>query len=147
MSIRDWDTEESDDKWAAPKRILIVDDLKDGADSMKRLLEMIGHEVYTLYNGEEAIEQVGTIKPDVLLLDIGMPKRSGYDVCCYIRGQPWGKDMLIIAITGWGQAVDRRRTKQAGFDHHLVKPIDIEVLKSLINAQFIKRDTNDGVSF
>jgi PAS domain S-box-containing protein len=110
---------------SAPKhRILIVDDLRDSADSLARLMRLQGQEVQTAYDGEQAIQAAEAMRPDVVLLDIGMPKVNGYDVCRHIRQQPWGRGTLLIAITGWGQEEDRRRTEAAGFDHHLVKPVD-----------------------
>jgi len=108
----------------AKRRILIVDDLKDSADSLARLLELMGHDVHAAYSGEEAVIAAATFQPDLVLLDIGMPKVNGYDACRSIRSQPWGKRMLVIALTGWGQEEDRRRTEEAGFNAHMVKPVD-----------------------
>jgi CheY-like chemotaxis protein/two-component sensor histidine kinase len=118
----------------ARRRILIVDDLRDSADSLSRLMRLRGHETQTAYDGEEAIAMAQAMRPDAVLLDIGMPKMNGYDVCRQIRLQPWGKQILMIAVTGWGQEEDRRRTEEAGFDHHLVKPVDPAVLVRLLTA-------------
>jgi PAS domain S-box-containing protein len=115
-------------KW----RLLIVDDLKDSADSLALLLELLGHEVRTAYDGAAAIVAAESFLPDVVLLDLGMPKVNGYEVCRHIRNQPWGKGMFLIALTGWGQENDRRRTEAAGFDHHLVKPADSATLVKLL---------------
>lgn len=113
-------------------RLLIVDDLKDSADSLAMLLKMIGHEVHTAYDGEDAIIAAERFTPEVILLDIGMPKLNGYDACRRIRQQPWGKGMYLVALTGWGQEDDRRRTEAAGFDHHMVKPVDPSELMKLL---------------
>jgi PAS domain S-box-containing protein len=118
------------------RRLLIVDDLKDNADTLARLLQMMGHEVHTAYDGEDAILAAEKFQPQVVLLDIGMPKLNGYDVCRRIRKQPWGNAMHFIALTGWGQEDDRRRTEEAGFNHHLVKPVDSgELMKLLASLQ------------
>jgi CheY-like chemotaxis protein len=118
------------------RRLLIVDDLKDNADSLAVLMELKGHEVHTAYDGEEAIAAAQQFKPDVVLLDIGMPKMNGYEACRSLREQSWGKGMFLIAVTGWGQEDDFRRTEEAGFDHHMVKPVDpAELLKLLASPQ------------
>lgn len=114
------------------RRLLIVDDLKDGADGLAKVMELMGHEVRTAYSGEEAVIAAATFQPELVLLDIGMPKVNGYDACRAIREQPWGKQMFVIALTGWGQERDRRRTEEAGFDDHLVKPVDPDVLATLL---------------
>ena len=113
-------------------RLLIVDDLKDSADSLAALLKMIGHKVHTAYDGEDAVIAAETFRPDVVLLDIGMSRMNGYDACRRIREQPWGMGMYLIALTGWGQETDRHRSKQAGFDHHLVKPVDQDELMKVL---------------
>jgi PAS domain S-box-containing protein len=113
-------------------RLLIVDDLKDSADSLAMLLEMMGHEVHTAYDGEDAIIAAEKFKPEVVLLDIGMTKLDGYDACRRIREQPWGKRMCLVALTGWGQEDDRRRTEEVGFDAHMVKPVDPDELMKLL---------------
>jgi PAS domain S-box-containing protein len=114
------------------RRILIVDDNRDSADSLAMLLELTGHEVHTAYDGAEGVETAERVRPEVVLLDIGMPKLNGYDACRRIRDQACGKDTLLIAMTGWGQDEDRRRTEEAGFDAHLVKPVDPEALMKLL---------------
>jgi PAS domain S-box-containing protein len=122
----------------ATHRILIVDDNRDSADSLALLLEITGNKTYIAHDGVEAIEAVEKHRPEVVLLDIGLPKLSGHDVCRRIREQPWGKDIVVIALTGWGQEEDRRKSEEAGFDGHLVKPVDydelLELLSSLTNA-------------
>ena len=88
------------------------------------------------HDGREAIAKAGTVKPDVILLDIGLPVVDGYGVCRSIRSEPWGKDVLIIALTGWGQDEDRQRSKDAGFDAHMVKPVDpADLLKLLVELK------------
>jgi DNA-binding response OmpR family regulator len=96
------------------------------------LLQIMGNEVGTAYDGEQAVEAAEAIRPDVALLDIGMPKLNGYDTCRRMREQPWGKGMFLIALTGWGRAEDRRRADEAGFDLHMVKPVDPDVLVKLL---------------
>ncbi len=113
-------------------RILVVDDLKDSADSLAMLLRMSGHEVHTAYDGEKAIIAAEKFRPEVILLDIGMPKLNGYDACRRIREKPWGKDIFLIALTGWGQDDDRRRTEEAGFNSHMVKPVDSRDLMKVL---------------
>jgi CheY-like chemotaxis protein len=117
------------------RRIVIADDDQDTADSLKVLLELDGHEVYATQDGEGAIQLARTLKPDFLLLDIGMPKRNGYDVAQYIRSQPWGRELRLVAITGWGQPEDRSRAFKAGFDYHLTKPVALDVLGDVLNAK------------
>jgi PAS domain S-box-containing protein len=112
--------------------VLIVDDNQDSADSLAMLLKIAGYEVGTAYDGEQAVEAAGTLRPDVVLLDIGMPKLNGYDACWRIRQQPWGQGMFLIALTGWGQEEDRRRTEEAGFNQHMVKPVDPPALMTLL---------------
>ena len=92
--------------------------------SSRRTLQLKGHEVQTAYDGIEAVDVAARFKPDVVLLDIGLPRLSGYDVARRIRQLPGGKSMILIAITGWGQEEDRRQSQQSGFDMHLVKPVD-----------------------
>src|SRR5439155_19895312 len=99
--------------------------------SLAMLLREMGQEVYTAYDGEEAIAAAANFKPDIVLLDIGMPKLNGYDACRRIRELPGGKDMLLIALTGWGREDDRRKTEEAGFDYHMVKPVDLAALMNL----------------
>lgn len=113
-------------------RLLIADDLRDNADSTTLLLQLRGHEVRTAYDGEQALAVAAEFRPDVVLLDLGMPKLSGFEVCRRIRQQPWGRRMYLVAVTGWGQEDDRRRTAEAGFDRHLVKPVEPAELDELL---------------
>jgi PAS domain S-box-containing protein len=115
------------------RRILIVDDNRDGADSLARILKLLGNRVQTAYDGIDAIQTAEGFQPDVVLLDIGLPKMDGHKVCRYIREQPWGQNMTLIAVTGWGQDEDKRRSLEAGFNFHLVKPIDPSELDKLLD--------------
>jgi PAS domain S-box-containing protein len=115
-------------------RVLIADDLRDAADSLAVLLRLSGHDVETAYDGEEALAKAERVRPDVALLDIGMPKLNGYDVARRIRSAPWGEHMLLVALTGWGQATDRRRTAEAGFNQHMTKPVDLADLHKVLTA-------------
>jgi DNA-binding response OmpR family regulator len=117
---------------SALRRVLVVDDNADAADSLAMLLQVHGDEVRVAYDGEEALFAEQEFKPDVLLLDIGMPKLSGYDVARRVRDAR-GQEVLIVAITGWGQEEDRQRARDAGFDHHFTKPVDYAVLLDLID--------------
>jgi PAS domain S-box-containing protein len=113
-------------------RILVVDDNLDAVNSLAMLLRTIGNNVRTAHDGEEAVRAAGEFRPHVALLDIGMPKMNGYDAARAIRQQPWGHNVVLVAVTGWGQDEDKRRSKEAGFDHHLVKPVDpYAVMKQL----------------
>jgi signal transduction histidine kinase len=114
-------------------RILLADDNRDALDSLATLLQCDGHEVHTAGDGAEALEVAAQCKPDVVLLDIGMPKLDGYEVARRIRAEPWGKAAVLIALTGWGQDEDRRRSREVGFDSHLVKPLDPEALSTLLS--------------
>ena len=116
------------------RRFLIADDLKDSADSLAMMLKLLGHDVQTAYDGKAAVAAAESFRPDVAVLDLGMPKLNGYEACRQIRSQEWGKPICVIAVTGWGQDEDRRRTQAAGFDHHLVKPVEAGVLMSLIES-------------
>lgn len=116
-------------------RILVVDDNRDSADSLAMLLRLTGNEVHTAYDGVEGVEAAERVRPDVVLLDIGMPKLNGYDACRRIREEAWGKGLMLIALTGWGQDEDRRRTVEAGFDTHMVKPVDPTVLTKLLASR------------
>lgn len=115
-------------------RILVVDDNKDSALSLAMMLKIMGHNTWTAHDGIEAIEAVTRFRPDVALLDIGLPKVNGYDVCRRIRDQPWGAGIVLIALTGWGYEEDKRRSKEAGFNFHMVKPVDPAALEKLLSG-------------
>jgi CheY-like chemotaxis protein len=110
------------------RRILIADDVRENAETLARMLRAIGHEVHVAYDGAEALEVAERVRPEVALLDIAMPGVDGLEACRRIREQSWGKDMHLIAQTGMGQEEDRRRAEQAGFDRHMLKPVDCATL-------------------
>jgi CheY-like chemotaxis protein len=114
------------------RRILVVDDNHDSAASMAMMLELLGDEVRTANDGLEAVELAEQFSPQVILMDIGMPNLNGYEATQRIREQPWGRDMMIVALTGWGQDVDQARSKEAGCDGHLVKPVSLTDLTKLL---------------
>ena len=116
---------------AARLKILVVDDNRDAAASLSMLLQLLGHDVRVAYDGEHAVQVASDFRPQMALLDLGMPNVSGYDACRRIRDQPWGRAMTVIAVTGWGQEEDRRKSEAAGFDNHLVKPVSPETLERL----------------
>jgi CheY-like chemotaxis protein len=130
---------------AARLRILVVDDNQDAAESLGQLLEIVGHEVRAAHDGVSGLEAAASFRPDVALLDLGMPGINGYDVARRIRGYEWGKSMLLIALTGWGQEDDRRRTRDAGFDHHLVKPVDPDALHDLFARTATASSASDSL--
>jgi PAS domain S-box-containing protein len=113
-------------------RILVVDDSRDEAESLAMLLNLMGSDVRVAHDGPAALEAMSSYQPAVVLLDIGMPGMDGYEVARRARRQPGLKDVTLIALTGWGQEEDRRRCREAGFDHHLVKPVDLEALQALL---------------
>ncbi len=129
------DPDPAEVKRAAPARhwrILAVDDNRDAVDSLASMLQIAGHVTRTAYDGLEATEVAEVFRPEVVLLDIGLPKMNGYEVARHIRQQPWGKGMILIALTGWGQEDDKRRATASGFDHHLTKPVEPTALENLL---------------
>jgi CheY-like chemotaxis protein len=118
----------------SPLRVLVVDDNRDGAEMLAAVLEMDRHVVALTFDGPSAITTAETFQPDVILLDIGLPHMNGFDVCRHIRQTPWGKRMKLVALTGWGQDSDRARSAEAGFDAHLVKPVDHKALSQLLRS-------------
>jgi PAS domain S-box-containing protein len=117
---------------AAHLRILVADDNRDAADSCATLLELAGHTVHTAYTGQHAFDLAKQFRPQAILLDIGMPELDGYEVAQKIRAEDWGRGIMLVAVTGWGQEEDKRRALTAGFDRHLTKPIDPSELESLL---------------
>ena len=115
-------------------RVLVADDNVDAADSLAMLLEMLGFDARTASDGVEAVAVAEEYRPHVILLDLGMPRLDGYGACDQIRAQPWGKDIFVVALTGWSQEEHRRRTRKAGFDTHLVKPVDPIALQTLLET-------------
>jgi CheY-like chemotaxis protein len=122
------------------RRILIVDDNEDSAESLAMLLSITGNETHMAHDGIAAIEAIEKHRPEVVLLDIGLPKLNGHDVCRRVRQESWGKDIVLIALTGWGQDEDRRKSREAGFDGHLVKPVDYDALLTLLESMPSGRD-------
>jgi PAS domain S-box-containing protein len=116
------------------RRILVVEDHRDAADSLATLLRMMGHETYTAYDGLEGVRAAARHRPEVVLLDIGLPKLNGHEAARQIRQQPWGKGVILIALTGWGQEEDKRRAWEAGFDHHMTKPVEPTALEELLTV-------------
>ena len=114
------------------RRVLVVDDNADSADALALLLRLDGHLVETAHDGRRAVELAERFQPDAILLDLGMPGMNGYEVCEEIRSLPWGASVLMVAQTGWGQAQDRARTLEAGFDAHLTKPIDPDAVQEML---------------
>jgi CheY-like chemotaxis protein len=114
------------------QRVLVVDDNRDAVESLAILLEMMGYEVRTAGDGLEAVTETQAFSPDVVLLDIGLPVLNGYEAAERIRALDGGGSVVLVALTGWGQEEDRRRSREAGFDHHLVKPVDPDALEALL---------------
>jgi signal transduction histidine kinase/ActR/RegA family two-component response regulator/PAS domain-containing protein len=121
---------------AATGRILVADDNRDAAESLAMLLQLAGHEVFLAHSGAAALEVAGRERPDAAILDIGMPGLTGYQAATRIRAQHWGRGMLLLALTGWGQAADKALAAQSGFDHHMTKPVDPDEVERLV-AQFL----------
>lgn len=113
-------------------RILVVDDNPDSALSMAMMLSMMGHETRTAHDGEAAVASAEEFRPQVVLLDIGLPKLNGYEVAQRIRKEEWGASMFLVAITGWGQDEDRRRSEDVGMNLHLVKPVEPSALDRVL---------------
>ncbi len=113
-------------------RVLVVDDNRDAATTLAELLSLTGHQTQTAFDGLEAVQAAATFRPDAVLLDIGLPRLNGYEVCRRIRAESWGKAMVIVALTGWGQEEDRKKSREAGFNQHMVKPVDFDVLMKLL---------------
>jgi len=129
------------------RRILLADDNADAADSLATLLTFLGHEVRTVGDGVAAVELAATFRPDVILLDIGMPKLNGHDACRRIREEPWSEQAVFIALTGWGQDDVRQRSMEAGFDHHVVKPVNLATLMQLLAVQLVGERSGASVAF
>jgi CheY-like chemotaxis protein len=114
-------------------RILVVDDNHDSALSLAMMLSIMGHETRTAHDGESAVATAETFLPDVILLDIGLPKLNGYEVAQRIRESSWGQSMFLIAVTGWGQEEDRQRSSEVGLNVHMVKPVEPAALERLLS--------------
>ncbi len=116
----------------AAQRVLIIDDNRDSADSLRMLLQIWGFDAICANDGAEGLSAAQTFSPEIVLLDIGLPGTSGYEVAQQLRRLPQTEGSVLVAITGYGQDEDRRRASAAGFDHHLVKPVDPTVLEQLL---------------
>jgi CheY-like chemotaxis protein len=116
------------------RRVLVADDNEDAANTLASLLQLMGSEVRIAHDGNEALAAADLFRPEIVLLDIGMPGLTGHDVCRRIRAAEWGRSIVIAALTGWGQEADRRKSREAGFDHHLVKPVEVEALHRILSA-------------
>jgi CheY-like chemotaxis protein len=114
--------------------VVVIDDNQDVADSCATLLELSGHRVRTAYTARRGLELAEGLQPEVMLLDIGLPDMSGYELATTIRATPWGRETILVAVTGWGQEADRERAFRCGFDHHLTKPIATDALESLLQS-------------
>jgi signal transduction histidine kinase len=129
------------------RRILVADDNKDAADSLAMLLEIAGHEVRVVHDGHAALSIAQTFRPDVAILDIGMPQLNGYEVAKALRREPWGTNIYLMALTGWGQEGDRQLAVHAGFDRHLTKPVDPDNLESVLSGVVLNSPGDLGVKF
>jgi CheY-like chemotaxis protein len=120
---------------ARQHRVLIVDDNADAAETLRLLMKSLGGgEVRTASNGPDALEAAATLHPDVVLLDLSMPGMDGYELARRMRAESWGKRAFLVALTGWGQDQHRRRSHEAGFDRHMIKPADAEALRGVLNS-------------
>ena len=117
------------DSKAPPRRVLIVDDNEDAANSLAMILELGGHETASVYTAVDALQRAAAFRPDVVLLDIGLPGMDGYEVAQKIRELPGLRDIRLVAVTGYGRSDDRRRARDAGFDDHLTKPVEFALLE------------------
>jgi CheY-like chemotaxis protein len=122
------------DEAATKLRILVADDNPDSATSLSLLLSILGYDTRIANDGVEAFDTASEFRPDVALLDLGMPRLNGYDLARRLRAEPWGSRIALVAVTGWGDSEDRQRTQEAGFDHHLVKPVDPTALTRLLDT-------------
>jgi CheY-like chemotaxis protein len=113
-------------------RVLVIDDNEAGATTLRLLVDKLGHVARAVHNGQSGIEEIGTFKPHVVFLDIGMPGMDGYETCRRIRATPEGNSIYVVALTGWGQEEDRQRAEEAGFDQHVVKPIARATLQNIL---------------
>jgi PAS domain S-box-containing protein len=126
------------------RRYLVVDDNRDSAASMVMMLKLLGNDVRAAHDGVEAVEVADGFRPDVVLMDVGMPKLDGYQATRRIRERPWGQNILIIALTGWGQTDDRARSQEAGCDGHLVKPVSLPDLQKMIAELTLRQERSDS---
>jgi CheY-like chemotaxis protein len=125
-------------------KILVVDDNHDSALSLAMMLSIMGHDTRTAHDGESAVTTAESFLPEVVLLDIGLPKLNGYEVAQRIRQHPWGRSMFLIAVTGWGQEEDRQRSAEVGLNVHMVKPVEPAALEKLLAELAQKRPGSDA---
>jgi CheY-like chemotaxis protein len=123
-------------------KVLVADDNRDAAVSLGVLLELSDHEVLIAHDGEDALKIAREAMPDAMILDIGMPRLTGDQVARAVRSEPWGQRVFLVAVTGWGEPEDKERASAAGFDHHLTKPVDVDVMEKLL-ADFAARRKSD----
>jgi CheY-like chemotaxis protein len=116
-----------------PCKVLVADDNEDTLDSLAMLLSLDGHSVHTARDGQQTLERAEEHQPDVVLLDIGMPGMDGYEVARRIRAQPWGRRITLVALTGWSPDAHPTSSEEAGFDSHLVKPVDLQLLAAVLS--------------
>jgi len=128
----------------ARRRVLIVDDNRDAADTLAEVMEMLGYEVGTAYDGVEGVERAEAMRPDAAVLDLGMPRLDGFGACRALRQTDWGRGIVVLALSGWGQAADTQRAAEAGFDGHLVKPVSPDALMEKIEETLAKRAARPG---
>jgi CheY-like chemotaxis protein len=126
------------------RKVLVVDDNADALESLSRLVTVLGNDVCKARDGQEALDAAQEFQPDIVLMDLGMPNMNGYEAARRIRQQPGGRKLLLVATTGWGQEEDRRRTTEAGFDRHLVKPIEAAALRELLDEPFCQQVSGVG---
>ncbi len=123
---------QNDDAVQTNRRILVVDDNRAAAESLRTMLALLGHDVRTAHDGLAGFHLADEFRPEVMLLDLGMPTLNGYETAGRIRAESWGADVILVAVTGWGQKRDRDRTTAAGFDHHLVKPVEPDAIRAIL---------------
>jgi len=128
------DPADTDSLSGVRRRILIADDNRDALESLAQLLQLAGHQVHQACDGLQALALAGEVRPELMLLDIGMPGLDGYEVARRVRAQEWGRSTVLVAVTGWGQDSDRKRSREAGFDSHWVKPLDAHKLAALLSS-------------
>lgn len=130
--VRERQPSAADPEFSVACRVLIADDNVDAAESLAMLIDSMGSKARVVHNGLAAVEAVEEFKPDVVFLDMGMPGLDGYQACAQIKAMPWATDVVLVALTGWGQEQDRVSSKAAGFSKHLVKPVSIDDMKAAI---------------
>jgi CheY-like chemotaxis protein len=130
-------TKESIREAGAIRRILVVDDNEDAAASLAMLLEQLGHVLAIAHDGQEGLEKARSFGPEVVFLDLGMPRMDGFETARHLRSLPRGRELLLVALTGWGQEQDQERTREAGFDCHLLKPLEVGALNKIMSGELI----------